>query len=73
MIDVTNKNRVALYCRVSSLEQVEHGVSLDDQRERLEAWVKGRGYQIAHVYVEEGEFGWNDERPQLQNLLLDTW
>ncbi len=72
MITDIKTSRVALYCRVSSQEQAEHGVSLDDQRERLETWVKTRGYQIARVYVEEGEFGWNDERPQLQNLILDA-
>ena len=68
----TKITRVALYCRVSSDEQAEHGVSLDDQRERLEAWAKARDYVIARTYIEEGEFGWNDERPQLRNLLLDA-
>jgi site-specific DNA recombinase len=68
----TKLTRVALYCRVSSDEQAEHGVSLDDQRERLEAWAKARDYKIARTYIEEGEFGWNDDRPQLRNLLLDA-
>jgi len=68
----TKITMVALYCRVSSDEQAEHGVSLDDQRERLEAWAKARDYVIARTYIEEGEFGWNDERPQLKNLLLDA-
>ena len=72
MITDTKTARVALYCRVSSQEQAQHGVSLDDQRERLEAWVKARDYKIAHTYIEEGEFGWNDDRPQLRNLLLDA-
>ena len=53
------KTRAALYCRVSSQEQAEHGVSLDDQRERLESWAGIKGYQIIHTYIEEGEFGWN--------------
>ena len=66
------KTRAALYCRVSSQEQAEHGVSLDDQRERLESWAGIKGYQIIHTYIEEGEFGWNDNRPQLRNLLLDA-
>ena len=72
MITDAKTARVALYCRVSSQEQAQHGVSLDEQRERLEAWVKARDYKIAHTYIEEGEFGWNDDRPQLRNLLLDA-
>ena len=68
----TKVTRVALYCRVSSHEQSEHGISLNVQREQLEAWVKAREYRITRTYIEQGEVGWNDERPQLKNLILDA-
>jgi DNA invertase Pin-like site-specific DNA recombinase len=68
----TDTVRVALYCRVSSQEQVEHGVSLSEQRERLQAWAKAEGWQIIDIYIDEGVSGGTDARPQLQNLLLDA-
>ena len=68
----TKVTRVSLYCRVSSHEQSEHGISLNVQREQLEAWVKAREYRITRTYIEQGEVGWNDERPQLKNLILDA-
>lgn len=64
--------RVALYTRVSSQEQAQHGVSLADQRERLEAWAKLNGYEIAGIYSDEGFTGGNDNRPELQRLMRDA-
>ena len=64
--------RAALYGRVSTQEQAQHGVSLDDQRERLKALATLEGWQIAGIYIDEGVSGGTDNRPQLQNLMFDA-
>lgn len=50
-------NRAVAYCRVSTLEQVQHGVSLDAQEERLRAYCVLRGLEIAAVIRDEGVSG----------------
>lgn len=70
--------RAALYLRVSTARQVEHDVSIPDQRKQGEAYCASRGYASAALKVGEidddaldGEFGsfWpgadhgNDPRP----------
>ncbi|MBN1226779.1 MAG: recombinase family protein [Deltaproteobacteria bacterium] len=64
--------RVALYARVSTAEQAEHGVSLSEQKERLQAWAKLEGWEIAGVYADEGFSGGTDDRPELRRLLIDA-
>lgn len=44
--------RVVGYARVSSEEQAAHGVSLADQRERLEAYATANGHALAAVLEE---------------------
>lgn len=46
--------RVALYCRVSSEEQVVHGYSLAAQEETLLSVAKERGLKVVKVYMDEG-------------------
>ena len=38
------------YVRVSTLGQVEDGVSLAAQRERIEAWCKAHDYELLELY-----------------------
>lgn len=64
--------RAALYTRVSSQEQAQHGVSLAEQRERLEAWARVEGWEIANIYVDEGYSGGTGERPELKQLMVDA-
>ncbi|OPZ83127.1 MAG: putative DNA-invertase from lambdoid prophage Rac [bacterium ADurb.Bin429] len=47
----------ALYCRVSTLEQSENGVSLDAQEERLRAYATLAGLQVVAHLREEGVSG----------------
>lgn len=35
---------IALYCRVSTDDQVKEGVSLEEQQERLEAYCRAMGW-----------------------------
>jgi len=46
--------RVALYARVSTEEQVLHGLSIDAQKESLEKYAKENSMQIIDFYVDEG-------------------
>lgn len=67
------KKRVALYCRVSTEEQVMHGYSLEAQKEALENYCKEHDLAIVGIYVDEGISGKlpASKRPQLQRLLAD--
>jgi site-specific DNA recombinase len=64
--------RVALYSRVSSQEQAQHGVSLAEQKGRLGAWAKMEGWKVAGLYSDGGFSGGNDNRPELQRLMEDA-
>lgn len=64
--------RAALYTRVSSQEQAQHGVSLAEQKERLEHWAKAEGWEIAGIYTDKGYTGGNAERPELQRMMDDA-
>ncbi|MDG0791969.1 recombinase family protein [Cohnella ginsengisoli] len=60
--------RVAIYTRVSTLDQVE-GYSLDNQRERLMAFCAAQGWNDVTVYMDDGESGTNMERPGLKRMI----
>jgi len=64
--------RVAFYRRVSSQEQAKEGVSLIEQKERLELWAKLEGWDFAGDYCDEGVSGGADNRPELQRLMYDA-
>ena len=77
-----NALRVAIYARVSTLNQVRRvDSSVDTQvsQVRLRAEYEtqqalngaGRGWQIIGEYREEGRSGKNTDRPELQRLLAD--
>lgn len=51
---MSKKIRCALYDRVSTDNQVEHGISLDTQRDALEEYAKKHGYEIVGYYSDEG-------------------
>jgi site-specific DNA recombinase len=61
------------YCRVSTTVQAEEGVSLDAQRERIEAWCQAHGYELVAVHTDAGLSGKRaDNRPGLQAALADA-
>lgn len=65
-----DKNKVAIYCRVSSSE---NKTNLQAQAERLTAFATAKGYTIVAVVKEVGS-GVNDKRKKLQALLQDeSW
>lgn len=63
---------VAIYRRVSTLRQVEDGVSLDAQKERLEKLCEVNNYKIYKDYVDEGLSGKDTEhRPAFNEMMED--
>ena len=63
---------VALYVRVSTQEQKEHGYSIDEQTERLKSYCKALGYKSPKVYNDAGFSGAKLDRPALQSLIRDV-
>lgn len=59
---------VALYCRVSTDEQV-HGFSIDNQKERLEAYAISQGWNDFQFYIDDGYSGTNMDRPALKRMI----
>jgi DNA invertase Pin-like site-specific DNA recombinase len=63
--------RVAIYLRVSTAKQVE-GYGLDSQEKQCRAWLDykiGPGkYKIHKIYVDGGESGKKDSRPDLDQM-----
>ena len=63
--------KVALYARVSTEEQVKHGVSIDAQVEALRKWAAD--HEIVGEYIDKGVSARKmpSKRPKLQKLLED--
>lgn len=70
-----NKNRAAIYCRVSTEDQAKEGYSLSAQRERLEAYCLAKGWSVEKVYVDDGYSGRKDDRPAYRKMMdeKDQW
>jgi DNA invertase Pin-like site-specific DNA recombinase len=63
-------HRAIGYCRVSTSDQADFGVSLDAQTERIRAWCAANGYALGRVLVDRGLSGGRcDNRPALQEAL----
>lgn len=62
----------AIYIRVSTAGQAEHGYSLDAQRERLLAYCQAMQWTVApqNVYIDAGVSGSSTDRPAYQAMLL---
>lgn len=63
--------RCATYRRVSTEMQRDEGVSLQSQKERLEAYVVSQGWAHVTDYADEGFSAKNIERPALQRMIND--
>ena len=64
--------RAALYVRVSTEEQAETGYSIAAQRDRLEAFCKGKGWDVVPTYADEGYSGKDLNRPAMTQLIQDA-
>lgn len=66
------KKIVGIYIRVSTEDQAREGFSLSEQKERLEAMCKYKGYEIYNVYEDAGISAKNTkDRPAFNRLLDD--
>ncbi len=65
--------RAALYIRVSTEEQARHGLSLPEQREKLEAYAAAHEMAVAGIYEDAGISARKPykQRPALMQLLED--
>jgi|GEM_PF-1843727 site-specific DNA recombinase len=72
MSDTKTKTIVALYGRVSTEQQVQHGDSLAAQRDTLTHWAQSMSWEVFDLYIDQGITGGISERPELQRLMKDA-
>ena len=66
------KNVAGIYIRVSTEDQAREGFSLGEQKEKLEALCKYKGYEVYKVYKDAGISAKDiTHRPQFQAMLED--
>lgn len=66
------KNVAGIYIRVSTEDQAREGFSLGEQKEKLEALCKYKGYEVYKVYKDAGISAKDiTHRPQFQQMLED--
>ena len=65
-------NKVAIYVRVSTTSQAEEGYSIEEQKDKLEAYCKIKDWSVYKVYTDGGFSGSNTERPALESLIKDA-
>ena len=71
-VQTISKPLAAIYVRVSTQDQAQHGFSLDAQQEALENYAKALGYEIHKIYRDEGKSAKDLKRPQMIELLKDA-
>jgi len=70
---IQNKPLAAIYIRVSTKDQVEHGFSLNAQQETLENYSKALGYEVFKIYRDEGKSAKDiKNRPEMVRMLSDA-
>ncbi len=68
-IETIQTKRAVLYCRVSTKEQVEEGNSLSTQEKNCREYAKKHGYEVAAIYIEQGESAKTADRTELKKLM----
>lgn len=67
------KKRVALYLRVSTMEQATEGYSIPAQEQNGRDFAKRHGYEVVAVYADEGESGKSTKhRKEYQRMMGDA-
>jgi site-specific DNA recombinase len=63
----------AIYVRVSTQDQAQHGFSLDAQQDSLANYAKALGYEIYKIYRDEGKSGKDmKHRSEMMQMLKDA-
>lgn len=64
--------KCAIYVRVSTQDQAQHGFSLNAQEDALKNYAKALGYEIYKIYRDEGKSAKDMKRPKMMALLDDA-
>ena len=59
------------YIRVSTEEQAKEGVSLDNQRSKIELFCAAKDWKLERIYTDEGKSAGNLNRDGVQELISD--
>ena len=71
-MNIIKKMVVAIYVRVSTLEQYKEGYSINEQIERLKKYCEAKEWTVYKVYIDGGYSGANMDRPGLQEMFRDV-
>lgn len=72
-VEVTRMIRkVAIYARVSTMNQAEEGYSIDGQIDSLEKYCEAMGWDVYNKYIDAGFSGGSLKRPEMTNLINDV-
>lgn len=65
--------RCALYVRVSTAEQRDHGLSVDSQIDALQEYCHSQGYEVVEIYNDAGFSARKSykKRPAMQKMIVD--
>lgn len=69
---LANEVWVALYPRVSTLEQARDGYSINEQIDRMKMYCEAKGWKVHKIYTDAGHSGADTDRPGLQALIKDA-
>ena len=69
------KNKIAIYTRVSTEDQAKEGFSLDAQLEKLRSYCVARDWVISGEYIDDGYSGRNVKRPAYYKMMdeIENW
>ena len=65
------RNRTAVYCRLSREDGDGESMSIGNQREMLVRYCKDNGLIVVDIYIDDGFSGTNFERPEFQRMIRD--
>ena len=65
---MNHPKRVAIYVRVSSVEQARHGWSIQGQTDEIREFCKKEGFKVVRIYKDEG-FSAKDKKTYKFHLL----
>ncbi len=68
-METQQAKKAVIYCRVSTKEQVEEGNSLVTQEKNCREYAKKNGYEIAALFIEQGESAKTADRTELKKLM----
>lgn len=68
---IKQKIKAVGYCRVSTDEQAQDGLSLDYQQSRIKAYAESQDWQLIDFYIDAGYSGKDTNRPEFQRMISD--